>query len=275
MMITEHIKNIDNSAAKLLSHGVRPKIGLILGSGLGDFADNIDNKTVIPYTELDGFPIPKVEGHAGEAILGQINGVDIICFNGRQHLYETNEFYPLKTMIRTLKKIGVETLFVTNAAGSLNYDIPRGDIMVITDHINYMGINPLIGDNDNEFGPRFPDMNNAWDQDLRAKLLQSAKDTKVDLKQGVYVAFRGPNFETPAEIKMARNFGGDAVGMSSVPECLIARHCGLKVIGCSAITNLGAGMVKDEILSHDHTFEGANMASDKLKTVLVNFISNY
>jgi len=275
-MTNEHAKNVAASAAKIQAAlvGKSAKFALILGSGLGGFADKLSNVTKISYADLPGFPILTVAGHKGELLIGEIEGKTLIALNGRKHLYETNDFYPLKTMIRSLKAAGVENLFITSATGSLDTNIPAGEVMAVTDHINLMGINPLIGPNDDDFGPRFMDMNNAWSPELREKLLATAKAQDIPLHQGVFVGFRGPNFETPAEIKLAQMVGGTAVGMSSVPDCLLARHCGLNVMGCAVMTNLGAGL-SDEVLSHDHTLEGAKLAAEKMEKLVYHFISEH
>ena len=272
-MTNTHTQNVAKSKEIILSKikGIAPKIAIILGSGLSGIISKIEDATTIPYSELPGFPELKVEGHIGEAVAGKLNGTDIIVFRGRQHFYETNDAYPLKTLIRTVKAIGVETLFITNAAGSLRKDIGVSELMAITDHINYMGFNPLVGENDDDFGPRFPPMSDAWDKELTSKLQETAKEHNIPLHNGVYIAFRGPNFETPAEIRMAQTLGADAVGMSSVPDCLIARHCGLKVIGCSCITNMGAGL-SDEKLSHDHTIENASKGAANFEKLVFEFV---
>lgn len=253
-----HIENVRNSAAKITAAlgGQKPKIAIILGSGLGGLAKQVQNPTVLAYQDLPGFPVLTVAGHAGQLITGQLNGVPVIVLNGRKHFYETSDAYPLKTMIRTMKAVGVETLFLSNAAGSLRPHIKVSELMLITDHINFLGLNPLVGPNDESFGPRFFAISDAWDPGHGEKLKAVAKQSGVTLHQGVYVAFRGPSFETPAEIRMVQGWGGDAVGMSSVPDCLIARHCGLKVAGVSCITNMGAGL-SDENLTHSHTLENA------------------
>lgn len=253
-----HAENVRLAAAKVTAAlgGLRPRIALILGSGLGGLARRVENATTLAYRDLPGFPELTVAGHAGQLLVGTLAGTPVIVLNGRKHFYETHDAGPLKTMIRTLKAVGVETLFLSNAAGSLRPHIRVSELMLITDHLNFLGLNPLVGPNDDAFGPRFFSMTDAWDPGLRAKILTAAKTAGLTLHEGVYVAFRGPSFETPAEIRMAQGWGGDAVGMSSVPECLIARHCGLKVAGVSCITNMGAGL-SDENLTHAHTLENA------------------
>ncbi len=254
-----HLQNVRLSVEKITAAlaGLKPKIAIILGSGLGGLAGKVEQAITVAYKDLPGFPVLTVAGHAGTFIIGKLSGVPVIVLNGRKHFYETSDPYPLKTMIRAIKGAGVETLFLSNAAGSLRSHIKVSELMLITDHINFLGINPLVGPNDDTFGPRFVPVTDAWDKELGAKVKAAAKQNGVTLHEGVYVAFRGPSFETPAEIRMAQGWGADAVGMSSVPECLLARHCGLKVVGVSCITNMGAGL-SDEKLSHAHTLENAS-----------------
>lgn len=254
----QHVENVRQSAARIAAAcgELKPKIVIILGSGLGGLATKIENPVVLAYRDLPGFPVLTVAGHAGQLIIGKLGGVPVIVLNGRKHFYETADAYPLKTMIRAVKAAGVETLFLSNAAGSLRAHIGVSELMLISDHINFLGLNPLTGPNDEAFGPRFFPVADAWDPELRAKIKAVAQREGVTLHEGVYVAFRGPSFETPAEIRMVQGWGADAVGMSSVPDCLIARHCGLKVAGVSCITNMGAGL-SDEKLSHAHTLENA------------------
>lgn len=253
-----HAENVRQAAAQITAAlgGLKPKTAIILGTGLGGLARLVENPVVLAYTDLPGFPVLTVAGHAGQLIIGKLNGVSVIVLNGRKHFYETSDTYPLKTMIRAMKAAGVETLFLSNAAGSLRMHIGVSELMLITDHINFLGLNPLVGPNDESFGPRFVPVSDAWDAGLRVKIKAVAQQQGVKLHEGVYVAFRGPSFETPAEIRMAQGWGADAVGMSSVPDCLIARHCGMKVAGVSCITNMGAGL-SDEKLSHAHTIEMA------------------
>ncbi|QYM80022.1 purine-nucleoside phosphorylase [Horticoccus luteus] len=253
-----HEDNVRASAEKIRAAAgtLAPKLALVLGSGLGGLAARVEAAVSIPYRELPGFPVPTVAGHAGTLSIGRLNGVPVIVLNGRKHFYETNDPYPLRTMVRAVKAAGAETLFLSNAAGSLRAHIKVSELMLITDHINFLGLNPLTGPNDEAFGPRFTPVTDAWDPELAARVKAVACEQGITLHEGVYVAFRGPTFETPAEIRMAQGWGADAVGMSSVPECLIARHCGLKVVGVSCITNMGAGL-SDEKLSHAHTLKNA------------------
>ncbi|HEY8996185.1 MAG TPA: purine-nucleoside phosphorylase [Lacunisphaera sp.] len=265
-----HMENVRLAAAKITAAlgGLKPKIAIILGSGLGGLARQVENPVTLAYQNLPGFPVLTVAGHAGQLIIGKLNGVPVIVLNGRKHFYETSDAYPLKTLIRSMKAVGVETLFLSNAAGSLRSHIKVSELMLITDHINFLGLNPLVGPNDDAFGPRFFSMTDAWDPALGAKLKAVAQQAGITLHQGVYVAFRGPSFETPAEIRMVQGWGGDAVGMSSVPDCLIARHCGLKVAGVSCITNMGAGL-SSENLTHAHTLENAGKGAGAFEKLVL------
>lgn len=265
-----HVENVRLAAAKITAAlgGLRPRVAIILGSGLGGLARQVENPITLAYQDLPGFPILTVAGHAGQLIIGKLNGVPVIVLNGRKHFYETSDAYPLKTLIRAMKAVGIETLFLSNAAGSLRPHIKVSELMLITDHINFLGLNPLVGPNDEAFGPRFFSMTDAWDPVLGTKLKTVAQQTGVTLHQGVYVAFRGPSFETPAEIRMVQGWGGDAVGMSSVPDCLIARHCGLKVVGVSCITNMGAGL-STENLTHAHTLENAGKGAGAFEKLVL------
>lgn len=274
MTPAEHKKNVDQSRDLIQAKlgGAKPKIAIILGSGLGGLADKIEQPVTIAYSSLPGFPALGVEGHSGDLMIGKLNGVDVAVLKGRKHFYETDDAYPLKTMIRTMKAVGIDILFVSNAAGSLRDSILVGEQMLITDHINYMGMNPLVGPNDDDFGPRFVPLSDAWDPALSQKLKQAAQDIAVPLHQGVYMAFRGPCFESAAEIRMAQIMGADAVGMSSVPDCIIARHCGMKVVGCSSITNMGEGL-SDEKLSHAHTLENAARGARNFEKLVTAFVA--
>ena len=265
-----HVENVRQSAAAITTAlaGLKPKIAIILGSGLSGLAAKVEGAITLAYQDLPGFPVLTVAGHVGQLIIGQLNGVPVIVLNGRKHFYETSDAYPLKTMIRAVHAAGATTLFLSNAAGSLRAPIKVSELMLITDHINFLGLNPLVGPNDDSFGPRFFPVADAWDKDLGAIVKTVAKQNGVTLHEGVYVAFRGPSFETPAEIRMAQGWGGDAVGMSSVPDCLIARHCGMKVVGVSCITNMGAGL-SDEKLSHAHTLANAAKGAGAFEKLVI------
>lgn len=265
---------IERSVAAIQEHfkGEFPKTAIILGSGLGSFGDNMDIDTVVTYDKIPDFPQPTVEGHAGRLLIGKIGNTPLVCMQGRMHLYEGHPAPELAISIRTFKKLGVENLIITNAAGSLRMNMPAGSIMSIEDHVNMSGFNPLIGPNDDEFGPRFFDMTEAWDKELRERMLKAARKVDINLHSGTYVQFAGPNFETPAEIRMLAKLGLDAVGMSTVQECLVARHCGIRVCGLSVITNLGAGLA-GHALSHDETLSEGQKAYNDISKVLVEFIS--
>ena len=220
-------------AAQVLTEraGAAPRVGVVLGSGLGKVADAVENATAIPYSDLPGFPQPGVEGHAGRAVAGSIGGVPVVALQGRAHLYEGVDVDELRTPVRALKAAGAEILVLTNAAGSMRADLGPGSLMLIEDHINLTGANLLAGPNDDELGPRFPSLRDAYDPALRDELKAAARELGIGLAEGVYLAVRGPSFETPAEIRAFRTLGADAVGMSTVPEAIVARHMGLEVLG--------------------------------------------
>lgn len=251
-----------------------PTVGLVLGSGLGGLADEVDDAVALSFGELPGFPEPSVEGHAGRLVLGKLQGVEVACLQGRVHLYEGHPASAVKPMIRTLHLLGCETLVLTNAAGALSPDATPGSLMLVTDHINMQGTNPLIGPNDDDFGSRFPAMTGAYDSELAARLRRTATGLGIELREGVYMALLGPCFETPAEIRAWARLGADAVGMSTVPEVIVARHCGMKVAAISVLTNLGAGLA-DETLSHEHTLAGAAKATDNLQALIKSFVQTF
>jgi xanthosine phosphorylase len=249
---------------------MNPRIGIILGSGLGAVADALEEREVIPYTELPDFPPPSVHGHAGTLALGRLSGLPVACFQGRKHVYEGGDPGAMRGPVRWLKAAGAETLFVTNAAGSLDAAVGPGSLMAISDHINMLGVNPLTGPNDDAIGPRFPSLRDAYDPGLRATLREVAGELGITLAEGVYLATAGPSFETPAEIRAFRTLGADAVGMSTVPEVILARHAGLRCVGVSAITNLAEGM-GGEALSHEQTLHYANQAAADLSRLIIGF----
>lgn len=237
-----------------------PRAAMILGSGLGAFADNLDNKVVIPYEDLDGFPVSTVVGHSGELVLGSLHGIDIVCMKGRGHFYEHQSMKVMTTPVRTFKRLGCELLLVTNAAGSLRPQrIGVGSLVIFSDHINTMPGTPMTGANDDSYGPRFFSLANAYDKDLRAEALSVAKAAGIAVNQGVFVSYSGPCFETAAEIRMMQIIGGDVVGMSVVPEVISAAHCGLPVLAVCAITNMAEGL-GDVQLSHEQTLTSAKLA---------------
>jgi xanthosine phosphorylase len=251
-----------------------PRLGIILGSGLGAVAEALEDAVVIPYTELPDFPAPSVHGHAGTLALGTLSGLPVACLQGRKHTYEGGDPGAMRGPVRALKAAGAEALFVTNAAGSLNADVGPGRLMAIADHINLLGVNPLTGPNDDAIGPRFPSLRDAYDPELRALLHTAADALGIALAEGVYLATAGPSFETPAEIRAFRTLGADAVGMSTVPEVILARHAGLEVAAVSAITNLAEGM-GGEALSHEQTLRYANAAAGDLMRLIVEFCRVY
>ena len=262
---------IDVAGLKNKLAGHRPKTAIILGSGLGQVAAAIENSLTIPYAEIGGFPQSTVPGHKGCLIVGGIAEREVLCMQGRFHLYEGHDPRVIAEVIDCLKALGIEELLVTNAAGSLNPQLAPGELMLITDHINFSGRNPLVGPNDEAKGPRFPDMSNAYDREMREKMLAVAQKLQIRLQSGVYLMVLGPNFETAAEIRAFRVLGADAVGMSTVPEVIAAVHAGLKVAAVSAITNFGTGMQSDK-LSHEETLANAQKASGNLTNLLIEYL---
>jgi xanthosine phosphorylase len=251
-----------------------PRLGIILGSGLGAVADALEDAETISYADLPEFPAPSVHGHAGTLALGTLSGVPVACLQGRRHVYEGGDPGAMRGPVRALKAAGAEALLVTNAAGSLNADVGPGTLMAISDHINLLGVNPLTGPNDDAVGPRFPSMRDAYDPELRKVLHDAADLLGIPLAEGVYLATAGPSFETPAEIRAFRTLGADAVGMSTVPEVILARHAGLEVVAVSAITNLAEGM-GGEALSHEQTLRYANQAAGDLTRLIIGFCEAY
>jgi xanthosine phosphorylase len=251
-----------------------PRLGIVLGSGLGGIADALTNAAQFPYADLDGFPQPTVAGHGGTLHMGDLGGIPVAIFQGRKHIYEGGDPGAMRVPIRVLKKLGADALLVTNAAGSLRAEVGPGRLMAITDHINLLGVNPLTGPNDDEVGPRFPSLRDAYDPELLTRLRAAAAKLEVDLAEGVYLATAGPTFETAAEIRMFRTLGADAVGMSTVPEVILARHAGLRVAAVSAITNLAEGMGGEE-LSHEQTLRNAEIAARDLVRLVQRFAEDY
>lgn len=244
-----------------------PKTAIILGSGLGKLAEDVKNPIVINYNEIKDFPQSTVKGHEGRFIIGYLENEPVIIMQGRIHLYEGHSPEKINIIIRSLRKLGVENLFLTNAAGSLNTDIPQGSLMLISDHINFSGINPLIGPNDDEFGPRFPDMSDAYNKENRDKIKKLASRENIILHEGVYLMVTGPNYETGAEIRAFKVLGADAVGMSTVPETISAVHSGMKVNAISVITNMATGIATRKH-SHDEVVKQGNIATINLTKLL-------
>lgn len=255
-------RSIDILAERL--EGRVPKLAIVLGSGLGGLVDELESPVRIPYTDLPEFPESGVTGHAGDVVAGNLGGRPVIILSGRVHYYENANPAAMRPILETLVGLGVTSLFLTNSAGSLQEDIPPGSVMLIEDHINFSGTNPLFGESSDK---RFVGLTEAYDAKMRAALQKAAKEEDIDLGSGVYMWFSGPSFETPAEIRMARTMGADAVGMSTVPEVILARFLDMRVAACSIITNLAAGMTGDE-LSHDETKEMAPQGGQKLARIL-------
>jgi xanthosine phosphorylase len=254
--------------------GLKPRLGILLGSGLGAVAEALEDAVTIPYGELPGFPEPGIAGHAGTLSLGLLAGQPVACLQGRRHVYEGGDPGAMRGPVRALALAGTEALLVTNAAGSLRAGVGPGSLMAISDHINMLGVNPLTGPNDDEVGPRFPSLRDAYDPELRRLLHACAEALEIPLADGVYLAAAGPSFETPAEIRAYRTLGADAVGMSTVPEVILARHAGLRVAAVSAITNLAEGM-GGEALSHEQTLRHAQAAAGDLTRLIVEFCRRY
>lgn len=248
-----------------------PEIGIILGSGLGDFADGLEDRIGIPYAEIPGFPVSTVKGHRGNLVFGRAGGRKVAVMQGRFHLYEG---YPIQKVVfgtRVLGLLGIKALIVTNAAGGINENFSPGDLMVIKDHINMTGENPAAGEEIPELGPRFFDMTFAYDAELRKKAKQVFEEAGLEYKDGVYAFLKGPSYETPAEIRMLKTIGADAVGMSTVPEVIAARQMGIKVLGISCITNMAAGIL-DKPLSHAEVLEVSEKVKEKFVRVLCSII---
>lgn len=251
-----------------------PKVAIILGSGLGELANHLTEKKILPYETISHFPKCGVKGHGGNLHLGYLESTPVVCCEGRVHWYEGASEDDFKTFIRTLKLLGCETLIVTNAAGSLNPAVKPGGLVLIKDHINFQFRNPLIGPNDDAFGPRFVGMDDVYDTVLRHAFLSSAASLKLPLSEGIYAGVLGPSFETHAEIRLLKALGVDTIAMSVIPEVILARHCGMRVAGISAISNLAAGL-HPEPLSHEVTLAGAELASQHLIELMVHvFKSN-
>jgi purine-nucleoside phosphorylase len=251
---------------------LRPRVGLVLGSGLGDLADAIEVDTVFRFDEIPGWPPATAPGHAGRLILGTLAGVPVVCLQGRFHLYEGHSAGFVVQPVLLMRRLGAEIVVLTNAAGGANRSFGAGTLMLIRDHINFTGRHPLFGANANSMGPRFPDMSEVWDAELRGRLRAAADAESVALAEGVYMCFTGPSYETPAEVRMAIAVGADAVGMSTVPEAIAANWAGLRVCGVSLVTNPGAGL-QPEPLSHEEVLAAAAATGPKLARVLRRFVA--
>ena len=230
------------------------RMAIVLGSGLGDFADEFEDAVRIPYEQIPGFAVSTVEGHAGSLIIGKVGPVPVLAMQGRVHFYEGYSLEEVTFPIRTFKLLGIKTLVLTNAAGGINVELSEGALMVISDHLNLMGVNPLRGPNDERFGPRFPDMSEVYSRELQEAVVEEARAVGIEVRRGIYAALPGPSYETPAEIHMLRTFAADAVGMSTVPEAIVARQMGMDVLGISCITNMAAG-ISDQPINHEEVME--------------------
>ena len=251
----------------------KPEIALVLGSGLGNYGDSIDVVATINYSEIEGFPVSTVAGHKGRYIFGYVKGVPVVCMQGRVHYYEG---YPMTDVVlptRLMKLMGAKVLFLTNAAGGLNFDFQPGDFMMLTDHIMNFVPSPLIGANIDELGVRFPDMSDIYKKDLQQIIRDAADSLGIKLQEGVYIQLTGPNYETPAEVRMCRSFGADAAGMSTAAEAVAANHMGMKVCGISCITNLGCGML-EQPLSHTEVQETADRVAVQFEKLVTQAIIN-
>lgn len=267
----DEMKRIDEAAAKVLAVCGKADIGVILGSGLGDYAEALEDAVKLPYSEIPGFPRSTVAGHAGMWCCGTLHGKRVVMMQGRFHYYEGYGMKDVTLPVRVMQKIGVKTLIVTNAAGGVNLGYHPGELMVIGDMFSMTAQNPLIGPNLDAFGPRFPDMSCAFDKELRALAHECANEQGFALREGVYAQMTGPTYETSAEIRMLRTLGADAVGMSTVPEVIVARHGGMRVLGISCITNMAAGIL-DQPLNHAEVTETANRVKGQFRNLLDRII---
>jgi len=248
-----------------------PRVAVVLGSGLGDFVDTFENAVAIPYAEVPGYPTSTAIGHAGRLVIGTVNNVPVLAMQGRVHFYEGYSLEQVTFPVRTFGLLGIKTLILTNAAGGVNIELSQGSLMVISDHLNLMGVNPLRGPNDERLGPRFPDMTEVYSRELQQRAISEASAMGIDLRRGIYAGLAGPSYETPAEIHMLRGFGADAVGMSTVPEAIVARHMGMQVLGISCITNMAAG-ISDQLINHEEVMETGRRVRDTFARLLGRLI---
>jgi purine-nucleoside phosphorylase len=258
----EHAARIVRARTKL-----EPRIAIVLGSGLGGFADEFDEAVGVPYEEIPGFARSTAQGHAGRLVIGKVDDVPVVAMQGRVHFYEGYSLEQVTFPIRTFKLLGIKTLILTNASGGINVQLGQGALMVISDHLNLMGDNPLRGPNDERFGPRFPDMSAVYAPELQEIVIEEARAIGTEVRRGIYGALSGPSYETPSEIHLLRNLGADAVGMSTVPEAIVARHMGLEVLGISCITNMAAG-ISDEPINHEEVMATGDRVRDVFTLLL-------
>lgn len=259
------------SAIRKYAPNFTPKLGIILGSGLGSIAEQLTNPITIPYQAIPGLHTGSVAGHASLLVMGHLGDVPVVCMKGRLHLYEGTPYDSLRTFIRLIKHLGASTLMVTCAVGSMRTEVGAGEVMMINDHINLHPGNPLVGPNDESEGPRFVSLENAYDEGLRAQMSAIAQRLNITLTEGVYISVLGPSFETPAEIRAFRSWGADMVGMSVVPEVILARHCGMRVLGLAAVTNLAVGLSPEKV-THEVTLQYGEVAARKLIKLIPEFV---
>lgn len=251
-----------------------PKVALVLGSGLGDYANDIDVVATLPYEEIDGFPVSTVPGHKGQFIFGYVKGVPVVCMQGRVHFYEGYDISDVVLPTRLMHMMGAEILFLTNASGGVNKNFKAGDFMMLDDHISIFAPNPLIGQNIDELGTRFPDMSSVYDKELKSIIVESAKDLNITIQRGIYAQLTGPSFESPAEIQLLAKLGVDAVGMSTVVEAIAANHCGMRICAISCVCNLAAGLSENP-LTHEEVQEAANAAAPLFKKLVTEAITRF
>ena len=263
--LTEAVKSLSEKISAI------PDVAIVLGSGLGSIADSVGSPKVVRYEEIPFWPRSTAPGHAGKLVFGELEGTKVVLMQGRVHYYEGYTMEEVVFPVRVLGLLGVKTLVVTNASGGINESIPAGGIVAIEDHINFMGTNPLIGENDDKSGPRFPDMTEAFDREYIGRLEKAAKKENIDLYRGIYIAFSGPSFETPAEIRMAKTMGADLVGMSTVPEVIAANHMGIRVCGISCVANAAAGISKNK-LTHQEVLDTMKGSSESLCRLIFAFL---
>lgn len=265
--VQESVKFINDKIQK------KPEIALILGSGLGDLADEIENPVVISYKDIPHFKVSEVVGHKSQLVIGEYCGKQVLVMQGRFHFYEGYTQAEITYPIRVFKEMGIDKILVTNAAGGSNKDFTPGDLMIISDHINFSGSSPLIGPNDDRFGPRFPDMSTTYSRRGRKLIKQCADELGIKTQEGVYMFFSGPTYETPAEIRMAQTLGADAVGMSTVPEAIVANYCGMEVFGISCITNMAAGIL-DQPLNHEEVIETTTRVRNNFSSLVRKLVAS-
>ena len=260
-----------NFIERKINNKYLPEIAMILGSGLGALADEVENPIKIKYHEIPAFKQSSIDGHVGQLVIGKLKGKDVLIMQGRIHFYEGYKIQEIVFPIKILKLLGIKTIIITNAAGALNENFEVGSFMLINDHINLMGANPLIGKNDSELGVRFPDMTEIYDKKLLAYAKECANNIGIKIEEGVYVADSGPSYETPAEVRMMKIIGGDAVGMSTVPEAIVANYCNMKVLGISSLTNYAAGISKTK-LTHEEVMENGRKIQEKFSMLIKEIV---